>query len=158
MTNLISLVDGVDGLAGGICLMLMALLSYVGHVNGSFVLLTAGMAGALLGFLRFNFPPARIYMGDGGAYFLGFQIGVFSIASSQKGAIFGALAAPLFVLALPILDVALAILRRGFRGLPIFRPDRSHIHHRLIGMGLSRRKVVVSIYALTLVSWGWVSW
>ena len=113
LTNLINLVDGVDGLAGGICLMLMALLTYVGHINGSFVLLTAGMAGALLGFLRFNFPPARIYMGDGGAYFLGFQIGVFSLASSQKGTVFAALAAPLFVLALPILDVALAILRRG---------------------------------------------
>src|SRR5258707_8021427 len=105
MTNLINLVDGVDGLAGGICLMLMVLLAYVGHQNGSFELLIAGMAGALLGFLCFNFPPARIYMGDGGAYFLGFQIGLFSIASSQKGTIVAALVAPLFVLALPILDV-----------------------------------------------------
>src|SRR5262249_36561786 len=66
MTNLINLIDGVDGLAGGICLMLMALLAYVGHKSGTFELLTTGMAGALLGFLWFNFPPARIYMGDGG--------------------------------------------------------------------------------------------
>ena len=104
MTNLINLIDGADGLAGGICLMLMTLLTYVGHESGSFELLVAGMAGALLGFLRFNFPPARIYLGDGGAYFLGFQIGLFAILSSHKGTVFAALVAPLFVLALPIID------------------------------------------------------
>src|SRR5256885_16682486 len=93
-------------------------------------------------------------MGDGGAYFLGFQLGLFAIAGSQKGTIMAALVAPLFVLALPILDTALAILRRGLRGLPIFRPDRRHIHHRLIDMGLSRRKVVLSIYAITLLFLG----
>jgi UDP-GlcNAc:undecaprenyl-phosphate GlcNAc-1-phosphate transferase len=149
MTNLINLVDGVDGLAGGICLMLMALLAYQG--NSSLQLLAAGMAGALLAFLWFNFPPARIYLGDGGAYFLGFQLGLFSIASSQKGTLVAALVAPLFVLALPIVDVSLAILRRGLRGLPIFRPDKRHLHHHLINMGLSRREVVLSIYAVTLV-------
>ena len=90
-------------------------------------------------------------MGDGGAYFLGFQIGLLSILSSHKGTVFAALVAPLFVLALPILDMGLAILRRGLRGLPIFRPDRHHIHHQLLGMGLSRRKVVLSIYAVTLI-------
>jgi hypothetical protein len=107
------------------------------------------MAGTLLGFLRFNFPPARIYLGDGGAYFLGFQIGLFAILSSHKGTILAALAAPLFVLALPILDTALAILRRGLRGLPIFHPDRRHIHHHLLSMGLSRRRAVLYLYALT---------
>jgi UDP-GlcNAc:undecaprenyl-phosphate GlcNAc-1-phosphate transferase len=151
MTNLINLIDGADGLAGGICLMLMALLAYVGHQSGSFELLAAGMAGGLLGFLWFNFPPARIYLGDGGAYFLGFQIGLLAILSSHKGTVFAALAAPLFVLALPIVDTALAILRRGLRGLPIFRPDRRHIHHHLLDMGLSRRKVALYLYAVTLV-------
>ena len=151
MTNLINLIDGVDGLAGGICLMLMALLAYVGHQSGSFELLVAGMAGALLGFLWFNFPPARIYLGDGGAYFLGFQIGLFAILSSHKGTVFAALVAPLFVLALPIVDTALAILRRGLRGLPIFRPDRQHIHHHLLDTGFSRRKVVLYLYAVTLI-------
>jgi len=151
MTNLINLIDGVDGLAGGICLMLMMLLAYLGHQSGSFELLVTGMAGALLGFLRYNFPPARIYLGDGGAYFLGFQIGLFAILSSNKGTVFAALIAPLFVLALPILDTALAILRRGLRGLPIFRPDRRHIHHHMLGMGLSRRRVVLYIYGITLV-------
>ena len=151
MTNLINLIDGMDGLAGGICLMLMGLLVYVAHDNGSFPLLVSGMAGALIGFLCFNFPPARIYLGDGGAYFLGFQIGLFSILNSHKGTVFAALAAPLFVLALPILDTTLAILRRGLRGLPIFRPDRGHLHHRLLGMGLSRRKVLLGLYAVTSV-------
>jgi UDP-GlcNAc:undecaprenyl-phosphate/decaprenyl-phosphate GlcNAc-1-phosphate transferase len=151
MVNLINLIDGVDGLAGGISLMLMLLIALVAHQGGSFELLASGMAGALLGFLWFNFPPARIYMGDGGAYFLGFQIGLFSIVNSHKGTVVAALIAPLFVLALPILDTSLAILRRGLRGLPLFHPDRRHIHHHLIDMGLSRRKVVISLYALTLI-------
>ena len=149
MTNLINLIDGVDGLAGGICLMLMALLVFVGGGTGPMSFIAAGMAGALLGFLRFNFPPARIYMGDGGAYFLGFLVGCISIVSSQKGVIAAALTAPLFVLALPILDTSLAIIRRGARGLPLFRPDRSHIHHRLIESGFSRRQIVLGIYGFT---------
>ena len=145
MTNLINLIDGMDGLAGGICLMLMGLLAYVGHESGNFALLASGMAGALIGFLWFNFPPARIYLGDGGAYFLGFQIGLFAILNSHKGTVFAALVAPLFVLALPILDTTLAILRRGLRGLPIFRPDRRHLHHHLLEMGLSRTESGVEL-------------
>ena len=151
MTNLINLIDGVDGLAGGICLMLMALLAYVGYQSGGFGGIAIGMAGALAAFLWFNFPPARIYLGDGGAYFLGFLIGVLSIVSSHKGTVFAALVAPLFVLALPILDTTLAILRRGLRGLPIFRPDRKHIHHHLLAMGMSRRRAVLWIYGVTLI-------
>lgn len=151
MTNLINLIDGVDGLAGGICLMLMTLLAYVGHQSGSFEGLVAGMAGAILGFLWFNFPPARIYLGDGGAYFLGFQVGLFSLVSSQKGTVLAAMVAPLFVLALPIVDTTLAILRRGLRGLPIFRPDRRHLHHHMLASGMSRRKVVLWFYAVTLI-------
>jgi UDP-GlcNAc:undecaprenyl-phosphate/decaprenyl-phosphate GlcNAc-1-phosphate transferase len=151
MTNLINLIDGVDGLAGGICLMLMGLLAYVGHDSGTFECLVSGMAGALIGFLWFNFPPARVYLGDSGAYFLGFQIGLFAIINSHKGTVFAALVAPLFVLALPILDTSLAILRRGLRGLPIFRADRKHLHHHLLGMGMSRRKVVIYFYGVTLL-------
>ncbi len=151
MTNLINLVDGIDGLAGGISFMLMVLLGYVGHQTGNLELIIAGMGGALLGFLRFNFPPARIYMGDGGAYFLGFQIGLFAIVGSHKGEVLAALTAPLFVLALPILDTSLAILRRGLRGLPLFRPDRRHLHHHLLETGMSHRKVVLAFYAVSIV-------
>jgi UDP-GlcNAc:undecaprenyl-phosphate GlcNAc-1-phosphate transferase len=151
MTNLINLIDGVDGLAGGISLMLMGLLAYVGHQGGGFECLVAGMAGALIGFLWFNFPPARVYLGDSGAYFLGFQIGLFALINSHKGTVLAAMVAPLFVLALPILDTGLAILRRGLRGLPIFRADRRHLHHHLLQMGLSRRRVIFYFYGVTLL-------
>lgn len=154
IANLLNLIDGVDGLAAGIALMLMVLLGYMGYRNDTFVLLTAGMAGALLSFLRFNFPPARIYLGDGGAYFLGCQIGLFASVGSHKGSIFASLIAPLLVLGVPIVDAVLALLRRGLRGLPLFRPDRRHIHHRLLGMGMSRRKVVLWLYGLTLLFLG----
>jgi UDP-GlcNAc:undecaprenyl-phosphate/decaprenyl-phosphate GlcNAc-1-phosphate transferase len=153
MPNLINLIDGVDGLAGGISLMLMGLLAYVG-VSGAGVfpaLCAAGMMGAIIGFLRYNFPPAKIYMGDGGAYFLGFLVAELSVVNSHKGTIVAGLLAPLFVLALPILDVALAITRRGLKGLPIFRPDQRHIHHKLLSVGYSPRKAVLTLYIVTLV-------
>lgn len=150
LTNLINLIDGIDGLAGGISLMVMVLLVYVGFQTFTFpTLVAAGMIGVLVGFLRFNFPPATIYMGDGGAYFLGFLMGGLTVVTSHKGTIAAAMAAPLFCLALPILDVTLAICRRGLKGLPVFRPDRQHIHHRLVALGFSRRRTVLILYSLT---------
>ena len=151
LTNLINLIDGVDGLAGGICLMLMVLMSFVGGSSDYVSSLALAMVGALLGFLLFNFPPAQIYLGDGGAYFMGFLIGGLTIYSSQKGTVMTALIAPLFVLALPILDTSLAILRRGLQGLPLFRPDRGHIHHRLLQDGVPRRTLVLGAYGFTLI-------
>ena len=155
LTNIVNLIDGIDGLAGGVSLMLMGLLAYLGMNSGMGlvfpILCAAGMFGALLGFLRYNFPPAKIYMGDGGAYFLGFLIGMLTLVHSQKGTILAALIAPVFALALPILDVALAILRRGIKGLPIFRPDRRHIHHRLLASGFSHRRTVLTLYGVSLV-------
>jgi UDP-GlcNAc:undecaprenyl-phosphate GlcNAc-1-phosphate transferase len=151
LTNLINLIDGIDGLAGGIALMLMGLLAYFGFEHDRFSLLLAlGAGGAIFGFLCYNFPPAKIYMGDGGAYFLGFVIGALTITNSQKGTIAAGLMAPLFALALPITDVVLAILRRGLKGLPIFRPDRQHIHHRLVEFGFTRRGAVLVLYGLSL--------
>ena len=153
ITNLINLIDGIDGFAGGVVLMLMLLLMYVGFASGLAypVLCAAGMCGALIGFLYYNFPPAKIYLGDGGAYFLGFLIGLLALTNSQKGTIAAAMIAPIFALALPITDVALAILRRGLKGLPIFRPDRKHIHHRLQESGQSRTRTVLLLYAVSLV-------
>ena len=150
MTNLVNLIDGVDGLAGGICLVLMVLMGYMLQGAAGFSYLMWGMVGALLGFLWFNFPPARIYLGDGGAYFLGFHIGLVSLLNYQKSTIVAALVAPLLVLALPIVDTLIAITRRGLRGLPIFRADQRHIHHYLIRMGMSRRRVVLCFYGVTL--------
>lgn len=154
LTNLINLADGIDGLAGGICLMLMFLLANlgIGDTNmGINALLAIGAAGGLFGFLKYNYPPARIYMGDGGAYFLGFLIGLLAIVSSNKGTIIAALIAPTFALALPIVDVGLAIMRRSFRGLPIFRPDRKHIHHHLVTLGISRERTVLNLYAISIL-------
>ncbi|HWN94773.1 MAG TPA: MraY family glycosyltransferase, partial [Methylomirabilota bacterium] len=150
MTNLINLIDGIDGLAGGISLMLMCLLAYVAFSVHPFLCgVAVTMAGALCGFLRFNFPPARIHLGDGGAYFIGFLIGALALQNSNKGAVAAALIAPVFALALPILDVTFSIVRRGFKGLPIFRPDRRHIHHRLLQAGLSRRRAVLVLYGVS---------
>ena len=153
LTNVVNLIDGIDGLAGGIALMLMCLLTYGGFVrdHAFLVLCTGGMCGALLAFLKYNFPPARIYLGDGGAYFLGSLIGALTLVHSEKGTVVAALIAPLFALALPITDVGLAVLRRGLRGLPIFRADRRHIHHRLLALGLSRTRAVLILYGISLV-------
>jgi UDP-GlcNAc:undecaprenyl-phosphate GlcNAc-1-phosphate transferase len=153
LTNMINLIDGIDGLAGGIALMLMGLLAFarIGAEPTFPILSAAGMIGALLGFLRYNFPPAKIYMGDGGAYFLGFLIAILTLVHSQKGTIAAALIAPLFALALPIVDVSLAILRRGLRGLPIFRPDRKHLHHKLQEIGFSRTRTVLILYGFSAV-------
>jgi UDP-GlcNAc:undecaprenyl-phosphate GlcNAc-1-phosphate transferase len=153
LTNLINLADGIDGLAGGVSAMLMCLLVYTGWGAGLVfpTLCAAAMWGALVAFLRYNFPPARIYMGDGGAYFLGYLIAILALVHSQKGTVLAALIAPALALALPIADTALAIVRRGLRGLPIFRPDRKHIHHRLMAKGLSRQRVVLTLYAVSVV-------
>ena len=150
--NLINLIDGLDGLAGGIGLLLMGLLGFLAYESGvaiSFVL-ALGMVGSIFGFLFHNFPPAKVYMGDSGAYLIGFVIAALSLLNSEKGTALAALIAPVLALALPIADVVFAMLRRGINGLPIFRPDRGHIHHRLRRAGLSRQKTIAVLYAISL--------
>ena len=149
LTNLINFLDQADGLAGGVVLMLMLLLSVVGAGTEIVAVTAAGLAGALLAFLRFNFPPAKIHLGSGGTYFLGFLIGALTIDNSHKGSVVAALVAPLFVLALPILDTALAMLRRGLHGLPLFRPDGRCLPHRLRQSGWSRRGLTLGAYVFT---------
>lgn len=152
VTNLVNLIDGVDGLAAGITLLLMVLLSLVSGLAGnSFsLLLCIGMVGALLGFLFFNFPPAKIFMGDGGAYFLGMLVAEIGLLNSHKGEVAAALIVPFFALGLPIIDASFTVFRRGLVGLPLFRADRRHIHHRLVGMGFSRQRVVLMLYAVSV--------
>ncbi len=152
MMNLINLIDGLDGLAGGIGLMLMVLLAFLGFQEGVVfsTILAIGMVGAILGFLFHNFPPAKVYMGDSGAYLIGFVIAALSLINSHKGSVLAALIAPVLALAFPIADVAFAMLRRGIKGLPLFRPDQQHIHHRLLRAGLSHRNTVLIIYGISL--------
>lgn len=150
--NLINLIDGLDGLAGGIGLMLMALLAYLAYEGGVAIslILSLGMIGAILGFLFHNFPPAKVYMGDSGAYLIGFVIASLALVNSEKGTVLAALVAPVLALALPIADVAYAIIRRSLKGLPLFRPDQGHIHHCLMRSGLSRQKTVMALYGISL--------
>ena len=152
--NLINLIDGLDGLAGGIGFMLMILLVILSMEKGIGIstFLSIGMAGAILGFLIHNFPPARVYMGDSGAYTIGFFIAALALMNFQKGAVVAALLGPMIALALPILDVAFAIIRRGAQGLPLFRPDKAHIHHQLMRKGLSHKNTVLVLYGISLIA------
>lgn len=151
--NVINLIDGMDGLATGFGLFLCLTLAFVGHFNGmpDVVMISTVMAGALAGFLLFNFPPAKIFLGDGGAYLIGFFIASVSLTTSQKGYILGALLVMVIALGVPILDTLFAIVRRGIRGVPLFRADAEHIHHRLISLGFSKGQALGIMYSVCLV-------
>jgi UDP-GlcNAc:undecaprenyl-phosphate/decaprenyl-phosphate GlcNAc-1-phosphate transferase len=147
-TNSFNLIDGVDGLAAGVglfatCTMLVAALS---QHNIPLALATVPLAGALLGFLRYNFNPATIFLGDSGSLFVGFLLGCYGVVWSQKSATILGVTAPLMALSIPLLDTVLAIIRRFLRQQPIFGADRGHIHHRLLDRGLTPRKAVLVLY------------
>ncbi|NJK91179.1 MAG: undecaprenyl/decaprenyl-phosphate alpha-N-acetylglucosaminyl 1-phosphate transferase [Blastochloris sp.] len=149
--NLINLIDGVDGVASGLGLFLFLTLGFVGWSAGQLEVtwICFALAGALLGFLCFNFPPAKIFLGDGGAYLIGFAVAAISLQSANKGAVIAALLVTIVALGLPIMDTTLAILRRAVRGFPLFRADAEHIHHRLGHLGLSKRRVVLAMYLVS---------
>ncbi|NLT69460.1 MAG: undecaprenyl/decaprenyl-phosphate alpha-N-acetylglucosaminyl 1-phosphate transferase [Verrucomicrobiaceae bacterium] len=147
--NLFNLTDGMDGLAGGLGLFLAVLLSAMAYTmgNGSILLICVMMIGALLAFLRFNFPPARIYMGDGGAYLIGYFVASAALVTSNKGTVTSVILAVVVALGFPILDTAVAMVRRGLSGMPVMSPDALHLHHRLQVVGLSKRKLLFLVYA-----------
>ncbi|MDU1055518.1 MAG: MraY family glycosyltransferase [Negativicoccus succinicivorans] len=150
-TNMVNLIDGLDGLAAGvssIAAVSVALIAYqMGQWNS--VAITVAMAGAAIGFLQYNFNPAKIFMGDTGSMFLGYTLAAVSIMGVMKTAATVALVVPVIALGLPIMDTALAIVRRKLSGMPIFAPDRGHLHHRLLDSGLSQKQVVLLMYAIT---------
>ncbi|NRB74621.1 MAG: undecaprenyl/decaprenyl-phosphate alpha-N-acetylglucosaminyl 1-phosphate transferase [Verrucomicrobiales bacterium] len=148
--NLINLIDGMDGLAGGVSLFLAITLAAIGMMTGNAALATmsVGVAGGIAAFLVFNLPPARIYMGDGGAYLLGFFIAGASLLTSHKASIFGPLLVVIIALGFPILDTSLAVLRRGLSGLPVMAPDARHLHHRLLTLGFSKRNILMVLYGI----------
>ena len=152
MMNVINLVDGLDGLAAGISFIASFTLFLVAQGQGvpEALLMTAALAGCTAGFLRYNFNPARIFMGDAGALFLGLTLGSVSIAGVMKTATVIAVVIPLVALGIPVLDTAFAIFRRLRDGRPIYEADRDHLHHRLLGMGLSQRQAVLVMYLLSL--------
>ena len=151
--NAVNLIDGLDGLAGGVVFftcLLMVILSVMSGNYPSAVYFTA-LGGAVMGFLRFNFNPASIFLGDGGSYFLGYAIAALAIMGSVKSQVSALMLIPLLALGVPMFDTLLAPLRRWIKGRRVFQPDRGHIHHRLLEMGLSSQKAVLVIYGLTLV-------
>lgn len=151
--NIVNLIDGMDGLAGGFGMFLCLTLAFIGYYGGQHdvVVVSLAMAGALGGFLIFNLPPAKIFLGDGGAYLIGFFIASVSLFTSNKGTIIGALLVIIMALGVPILDTLFAILRRAIRGVPIFNADAEHIHHRLILLGYSKGRALAVLYAVCLV-------
>jgi UDP-GlcNAc:undecaprenyl-phosphate GlcNAc-1-phosphate transferase len=148
-TNAVNLIDGLDGLAAGVALFATAgaFVSALVSGNTALALLTAPLLGALPGFLRYNFSPASIFMGDCGSNTIGFLLGCFTIMWSQSCATFPAMTAPVIALAIPILDTALAIFRRFLRRQAIFAADCGHIHHRLLSRGFTARRVACIFYA-----------
>ena len=148
--NAVNLIDGLDGLAGGIGLISVSVLFALGVMGGNTIaaLFCASLAGALGGFLIFNFNPARIFMGDTGSLFLGFVLAAFSISTSSKGSTTIALVVPVLALGLPIIDTFLAIGRRVRKQRPIFSADQDHIHHKLLRAGLTHRQAVLTLYVV----------
>ena len=151
--NIVNLIDGMDGLATGFGMFLCITLAAVGYYafKTDVVLMATVMAGALAGFLIFNFPPAKIFLGDGGAYLIGFFIASVSLMSSNKGSIMAGLLVVVIALGVPILDTSFAILRRAIRGVPIFSADAEHIHHRLILLGYSKQEALLALYIVCLI-------
>jgi len=152
MANAINWIDGVDGLAAGvsgIAAVVMLVASLFMHQPAA-ALVAAALAGGALGFLRYNFNPAQIFMGDGGAYFLGFTLAGVGAIGLIKGVTAVAVVLPYLILAVPILDMSTVILSRLCQGRSPFVADNRHLHHRLLQAGLSQRLTVLFIYALTL--------
>jgi UDP-GlcNAc:undecaprenyl-phosphate GlcNAc-1-phosphate transferase len=153
VTNAFNLIDGLDGLATGIAIISLTVMLAVSVTLGNTeaVILCVALLGSLLAFLRFNFSPARIFLGDSGSLFLGFMLAVLTVYGSQVrgNSVLGLI--PLFCLAIPLLDTALAMLRRFLRGVPLSQADGRHIHHRLLALGLSHRHAVVVLYLVAAV-------
>jgi UDP-GlcNAc:undecaprenyl-phosphate GlcNAc-1-phosphate transferase len=149
-TNAFNLIDGVDGLATGAGLFATLTMVVGALIQGNVPLLIIALpvAGFLLAFLRYNFNPATVFLGDSGSLLLGFLLGCFGVIWSLKSATLLGMVAPLMAMFVPILDVGLSIIRRFLRHQPIFSADRGHIHHRLLDQGLTPRRAVLLLYAV----------
>ncbi|MFT3775377.1 MAG: MraY family glycosyltransferase [Minicystis sp.] len=149
--NAVNLIDGLDGLAAGVVFFAAVTNFIVGWLSAAplVALLSGAIAGAVVGFLIYNFNPARIFMGDSGSYFLGYVLATTALVNtSVKGATAVSLLVPIMALGVPIFDTLFAMVRRILERRPVFSPDRGHIHHRLLDMGLTHRRAVVIIYAV----------
>ena len=151
VTNAINLIDGLDGLAAGLVAIACAALWMTGRMHADFYVMffASLLIGACLGFLRWNFPPARVFMGDTGSQFLGLTLAAVSLLENRKGTAALTLLLPLVALGLPIADSLLALARRLASGRHVFRGDTGHIHHRLLAAGLSHRQATLALWTLS---------
>jgi len=151
ITNAFNLIDGLDGLAAGSALFSTFVVFVAAISNGSSLvsLLAIALAGAILGFLRFNFNPATIFLGDSGSLFIGFILSALALEGAQKAPTVIAVAIPVVSFGLPILETTLSVLRRLISGQSVFKADRDHIHHKLLQNGMSPRQVVIALYAVS---------
>lgn len=154
LINIMNFIDGLDGLTTGITLISAVALTTLALSLGRYdaALLAVIVAGAALGFLPFNFNPAKVYLGDGGAMLLGFLLAAISTEGALKGAATIGISVPILILAVPVTDLLCAVIRRYQQGVPIYQADRSHFHHRLLDLGFSQRQVVYVAYVITSFS------
>ncbi|MDA8414136.1 MAG: MraY family glycosyltransferase [Desulfobacteraceae bacterium] len=151
LINAINLLDGLDGLAGGVCAIACAAFAILSYISGNDVLLLLNVAllGSLLGFLRYNHYPAIIFMGDGGSLLLGYCMGVFSVLLASSGPNPVSPYIPLLVLGVPILDTLVVMFNRRRAGKRLFSPDKTHLHHRLLDLGIRHRATVLIVFGLS---------
>lgn len=151
--NALNLIDGLDGLASGITLFVALTLLIVWDTPSNLIvaMALAALAGASLGFLRYNFHPASIFLGDSGSYFLGYNLAALSILGSLKSEAAVAILIPIVALGVPVMDALWSPVRRFILGQRIFTPDRDHIHHRLLKLGYTHRRAVLLLYGITLL-------
>lgn len=157
ITNTINLIDGLDGLAAGIAAVSSLSIAYVAYIHGDqygmmiVCLAMVALAGSCIGFLPFNFYPAKIFMGDGGSLFLGFMIATLSVVGPLKRSTIIAVVVPVLVLGIPIFDTFFAILRRVVNRRPIMEADKGHLHHRLMALGYGQRRAVLMLYGISAI-------
>lgn len=156
ITNTLNFIDGLDGLSAGVAMISSITLMIVaskGYTSSyiSVIILSAAIAGACLGFLPFNFNPAKIFMGDTGALFLGFMLAAITIEGVMKSVATIAIVAPILILSVPIFDTTFAIFRRLLNGQSISAADKGHLHHRLLNRGFSQKKSVLILYGISAV-------
>ncbi len=156
ITNAVNLIDGLDGLAAGICAISCGAIAFAAFSFGQFALgaVLLSLVGALVGFLCFNFYPARIFMGDSGSLFLGFTIASLAVAFSNKTHVLAGIGLPVIALGIPIFDTLFSMLRRFLQRRSLFAPDKSHFHHRLLERGMNQKRVALTAYGVTLAGAG----
>jgi len=151
--NIINLIDGLDGLASGVVAICAVALCILSFSRGSMdaALMAVALAGACVGFLYFNFHPAKVFLGDSGSLVLGFGLGLVSLFGVVRATALISLLIPVVIAGIPVIDTFTAIIRRLRMGRPVFKADKAHVHHRLISFGFSQRRTVVIIYGISIV-------